>query len=66
MENQELNNSKLILKDVYKRFRNGEIDKEQAKCESDLLIAIIKTIEMSELKDQIKHLNALLTNNKKK
>jgi hypothetical protein len=66
MENQELNNSKIILKDVYKRFRNGEIDKDQAKCESDLLIAIIKTIEMSELKDQIKHLNALLTNNKKK
>ena len=66
MENQELTNSKLILKDVYKRFRNGEIDKDQAKCESDLLIAIIKTIEMSELKDQIKHLNALLTNNKKR
>ena len=55
MENQELNNSKTILKDVYKRFRNGEIDKDQAKCESDLLIAIIKAIEMSELKDQIKH-----------
>ena len=66
MENQELNNSKLILKDVYKRFRNGEIDQNQAKCESDLLVAIIKAIEMSELKSQIKHLNTLLTNNKKK
>jgi hypothetical protein len=67
MENQqELTKAKLILKDVYQRFRNGEINKDQAKCESDLLVAIIKTIEMSELKDQIKHLTALLTNNKKK
>ncbi len=66
MENQELNNTKLLLKDVYKRFRGGEINKDQAKCESDLLVAIIKTIEMSELKNQIKHLTNLLTNNKKK
>jgi hypothetical protein len=66
MQNQELENTKTLLKDTYKRFRNGEIDKDQAKCESDLLVAIIKAIEIGELKEQIKHLNALLTNNKKK
>ena len=66
MKNQELATTKILLKNVYKRFSNGVISKEQAKCESDLLVAIIKAIEISELKEQIKHLNALLTNNKKK
>ncbi len=64
-EQKELNTSKELLFDVYKRFRLGLITKEQAKCESELLTSIIKTIELSELKEQVKYLNNLLTNNKK-
>jgi hypothetical protein len=64
-EQTELNKTKELLFDVYRRFRLGSITKEQAKCESDLLCAIIKTIELSEVKEQVKHLNNLLTNNKK-
>ena len=62
---KELENTKELLLDVYKRFRLGLISKEQAKCESDLLTSIIKTIELSEIKEQVKYLNNLLTNNKK-
>lgn len=65
IEQQELKNTKELLFDVYKRFRLGLITKEQAKCESELLGSIIKTIELDELKEQIKYLNNLLTNNKK-
>jgi len=64
-EQKELKNTKELLFDVYKRFRLGVITKEQAKCESELLSSIIKTIELDELKEQIKYLNNLLTNNKK-
>lgn len=64
-EQKELKNTKELLFDVYKRFRLGLITKEQAKCESELLTSIIKTIELDELKEQIKYLNNLLTNNKK-
>ncbi len=64
-EQQELKTTKELLFDVYRRFRQGVINKEQAKCESDLLTSIIKTIEISELKEQVKYLNNLLTNNKK-
>ena len=64
-EQKELNAFKELLFDVYKRFRLGLITKEQAKCESELLTSIIKTIELSELKEQVKYLNNLLTNNKK-
>ncbi|NBX53258.1 MAG: hypothetical protein EBT63_06400 [Proteobacteria bacterium] len=64
-EQKELKNTKELLFDVYKRFRLGVITKEQAKCESELLTSIIKTIELDELKEQIKYLNNLLTNNKK-
>lgn len=65
IEQKELKNTKELLFDVYKRFRLGVITKEQAKCESELLTSIIKTIELDELKEQIKYLNNLLTNNKK-
>ncbi|MFZ9180939.1 MAG: hypothetical protein ACO201_03635 [Rickettsiales bacterium] len=65
IEQKELKNTKELLFDVYKRFRLGLITKEQAKCESELLTSIIKTIELDELKEQIKYLNNLLTNNKK-
>ena len=65
IEQKELKNTKELLFDVYKRFRLGVITKEQAKCESELLSSIIKTIELDELKEQIKYLNNLLTNNKK-
>lgn len=64
-EQKELKNTKELLFDVYKRFRLGLITKEQAKCESELLTSIIKTIELDELKEQIKYLNNLLTSNKK-
>ena len=64
-EQQELKTTKELLFDVYKRFRLGLISKEQAKCESDLLESIIKTIELNELKEQVKYLNNLLTSNKK-
>lgn len=64
-EQKEHKNTKELLFDVYKRFRLGVITKEQAKCESELLTSIIKTIELDELKEQIKYLNNLLTNNKK-
>lgn len=64
-EQKELKNTKELLFDVYKRFRLGVITKEQAKCESELLSSIIKTIELDEFKEQIKYLNNLLTNNKK-
>lgn len=64
-EQKELNTSKELLFDVYKRFRLGLITKEQAKCESELLTSIIKTIELSEFKEQVKYLNNLLINNKK-
>lgn len=65
IEQKELKNTKELLFDVYKRFRLGVITKEQAKCESELLTSIIKTIELNEFKEQIKYLNNLLTNNKK-
>ncbi|MBU6339157.1 MAG: hypothetical protein KGQ36_04195 [Rickettsiales bacterium] len=64
-EQSELRKTKELLFDVYRRFRLGAISKEQAKCESELLTSIIKTIELSELKEQVKYLNNLLTNNKK-
>ena len=65
-EQSELRKTKELLFDVYRRFRFGSITKEQAKCESDLLYSIIKTIELSEVKEQVKHLTNLLTSNKKK
>lgn len=65
-EQSELKKTKELLLDVYRRFRLGAISKEQAKCESDLLCSIIKTIEMSQLKEQVKHLTNLLTSNREK
>ncbi len=62
---QEVVNAKMLLIDTYKRLRSGDISREQAKCESELLTNIIKTVEMSDLKEQIKYLNNLLTSNKK-
>ena len=65
MENQELEKTTELLKSVYRRVRSGAIDKDQAKCEADLLASIIKTVELAEIKDQVKHLSFLLTSNKK-
>ena len=65
METQEIVKIKELLRGVYRRFRSGVIDKNQAKCEADLLTSIIKAIELAEIKDQVKHLTSLLTSNKK-
>jgi hypothetical protein len=66
MANCELEKTKNLLKDVYSRFRGGFISKEQAKCESELLTSIIKAIELSQVKEQVKYLQNLLSNNKQK
>ena len=52
--------------DVYRRFKNKEITKEEARCESDLLKSIVDTIEVARIKEQIEQVKSLLTTNKKK
>lgn len=62
----ELERIKTLMVDVYRRFKNKEITKEEARCESDLLKSIVDTIEVARLKEQIAQVKTLLTTNKAK
>lgn len=61
----ELEKIKNLMIGVYRRFRNKEITKEEARCESELLKTIVDTIEVARLKEQIAQVKSLLTTNKK-
>jgi len=61
----ELEEISQLLGDVYQRFRNKEISKDQAKCESDLLKNIAEIKEIARIKEQISELKSILTINKK-
>ena len=54
-----------LLADTYKRFRKKEINKEEAKCEADLLKTIAEITEITRIKEQIAEVKSLLTTNKK-
>lgn len=62
----ELERIKNLMIDVYRRFKNKEIAKEEARCETDLLKSIVDTIEVARLKEQIAQVKTLLTTNKEK
>lgn len=65
MKKLEIDNIQSLLTDLYKRLKNKEISKEQAKAETDILKAIIEVNEISRVKEQLAEIKSLLTANKK-
>jgi hypothetical protein len=61
----ELTKIKSLMVDIYRRYRNKELTKEEARCESELLKGIVDTIEIARVKDQIAQVKSLLISNKR-
>jgi hypothetical protein len=65
MKQLDLEQIQTLLTDTYRRFRAKEINKEEAKCEADLLKAMVETVEVKKVKEQLAEVKALLITNKK-